>query len=90
MAIGIGCHNNSQERKTNPSRDVLLILCIAAKMDRKSTRRMLEVYGHRDLYVKDTRDIIIATYINNKNFDIDAINEELYRYGLATLFSIAK
>lgn len=76
--------------KTNPSRDVLLILCIAAKMDRKSTRRMLEVYGHRDLYVKDTRDIIIATYINNKNFDIDAINEELYRYGLATLFSIAK
>lgn len=71
--------------KKNPSRDILLILCIAAHMNRKSTRRILEVYGHRDLYVKDTRDIIIATYINNQTFDLDAINEELYRYGLATL-----
>ncbi len=73
--------------KKNPSRDILLILCIAANMNRKSTRRILEVYGHRDLYAKDTRDIIIATYINNKNFDLDQINDELYRYNLPTLNS---
>lgn len=31
--------------KQNPSRDVVLILCICARMDRKATRRMLENYG---------------------------------------------
>ena len=67
--------------KTNPSRDIVLILCIAAGMDRKLVRRVLENYGHRDLYVKDTRDIIIATYI----YDLDRLNDELFRYGLATL-----
>ena len=71
--------------KHNPSRDVVLILCICAKMDRKFTRRMLENYGHRDLYPKDTRDIIIATYINNKNYDLDSINNELENYGLTCL-----
>lgn len=71
--------------KTNPSRDIVLILCIAAGMDRKLVRRVLENYGHRDLYVKDTRDIIIATYINNQIYDLDRLNDELFRYGLATL-----
>lgn len=71
--------------KKNPSRDILLILCIAANMNRKSTRRILEVYGHRDLYAKDTRDIILATYINNENYDFDSINQELYRYHLPIL-----
>ena len=71
--------------KTNPSRDIVLILCIAAGMDRKLVRRVLENYGHRDLYVKDTRDIIIATYINNKEYDIDRINDELFQYHLSPL-----
>lgn len=71
--------------KKNPSRDILLILCIASNMDRKYTRRILETYGQRDLYAKDTRDIIIATYINTKNFNLDAINDELYHYKLPTL-----
>ena len=65
--------------KTNPSRDIVLILCIAAGMDRKLVRRVLENYGHRDLYVKDTRDI------NNQIYDLDRLNDELFRYGLATL-----
>ena len=73
--------------KTNPSRDIVLILCVAAGMNRKSTRRILEVYGHRELYAKDTRDIIIATYINNKKFNLNEINDELFRYGLQTLNS---
>ncbi len=71
--------------KTNPARDILLILCIVCGMDRKFTRRILENYGQRDLYAKDTRDIIIATYINNKIYDIQKINDELYRYGLPVL-----
>ena len=35
--------------KKNPSRDILLILCIASRMDRKYVRRVLENYGQRDL-----------------------------------------
>lgn len=71
--------------KTQPSRDIILILCIAARMDRKMTRRVLETYHHRDLYAKDTRDIIIATYINNKDYVLDSINDELARYQLPLL-----
>lgn len=71
--------------KKNPSRDILLILCIASRMDRKYVRRVLENYGQRDLYVKDTRDIIIATYINNQIYDLDQLNDELFRYDLPTL-----
>lgn len=71
--------------KRNPSRDVVLLLCIAIHTDRKQTRRLLEKYGHRDLYAKDTRDIIIATYINNKEYDIDRINDELFQYHLLPL-----
>ena len=71
--------------KTAPSRDIILILCIASHMDRKMTRRVLETYHHRDLYAKDTRDIIIATYINNKVFSLDSINDELAKYELPLL-----
>ena len=49
-------------------------------MDRKMTRRVLEVYGHGDLYAKDTRDIIIATYINNQEFDLNEINDKFSEY----------
>lgn len=69
-------------KKEHPSRNMLLILCISAHMDRKMVRRVLEIYEHRDLYAKDTRDIIIATYINNKEFDLHKINERLDEYGL--------
>lgn len=74
--------------KTQPSRDIILILCMAAKMDRKMTRRVLETYHHRDLYPKDTRDIIIATYINNKEYNLNQINDELDRYHLPLLKSL--
>ncbi len=74
-------------KKDHPSRDITLILCIASHMNRKETRRTLENYGHRDLYSKDVRDIIIATYINNKEYDLTAINEELNAYDLQILES---
>lgn len=69
-------------KKEHPSRDVILMLCISAHMNRKMTRRVLEVYGHRDLYAKDTRDIIIATYINNQEFDLNKINDKFAEYEL--------
>ena len=68
--------------KTNPSRDIVLVLCIALHMNKKMTRRLLENYNHRDLYLKDPRDIIIATYINTEIYNIDEINDELSKYSL--------
>lgn len=72
-------------QKEQPSRDIILILCLAAHMNRKETRRTLELFQLRDLYVKDSRDIIIATAINLENFDIDAINDKLAAHGLEIL-----
>lgn len=69
----------------HPSRDILLILCISAHMERKMIRRVLETYNHRELYLKDPRDLIISTYINNKDYDLSAINDELYNYHLPLL-----
>ena len=71
--------------KTNPSRNVTLIIAICAHMNRKQTRRLLEIYCHRDLYIKDPRDIIIATYINNANYSIADINEKLASHQLPLL-----
>ena len=72
-------------QKTQPSRDMILILCLAAHMNRKETRRTLELFQLRELYVKDPRDIIIATAINQEQFDIDQINDKLAAYGLKIL-----
>lgn len=78
-------HDILNGTKTNPSRDILLIICIAAKMSAKETRRVLETYKQANLYPKDTRDIIILTHINNKCFDLIQLNEELASYKLPLL-----
>ncbi|MGN0438769.1 MAG: hypothetical protein ACI4F4_09625 [Lachnospiraceae bacterium] len=69
----------------HPNRDIILILCISAHMDRRITRRTLEAFHHRELYLKDPRDLIIATYLNNLIYDLTAINNELYQYELPLL-----
>lgn len=71
----------------NPSRDIVLVLCLSAHMDRRMIRRTLEAFQHRELYLKDPRDLIIATYVNNQNYNIEAINSELYEYQLPLLMA---
>lgn len=71
----------------NPSRDIVLVLCLSAHMDRRMIRRTLEAFQHRELYLKDPRDLIIATYVNNHNYDIEAINSELYEHRLPLLMA---
>lgn len=69
----------------HPNRDIILILCISSHMDRRMTRKTLEAFHHRELYLKDPRDLIIATYINNRIYDLTSINNELYQYELPLL-----
>lgn len=71
----------------NPSRDIILVLCLSAHMNRRMFRRTLEAFQHRELYLKDPRDLIIATYVNNQNYNIEAINSELYEYQLPLLMA---
>lgn len=72
-------------KKNNPSRDNVLLICIAAEMNLKETRRTLELFNHRELYPKDERDAIIAIFINNKIFDIEQINDRLFEHQLDLL-----
>ena len=71
----------------HPSRDVILVLSLSAHMDRRMIRRTLETFQHRELYLKDPRDLIIATYVNNRIYNIEAINSELYEYQLPLLMA---
>lgn len=71
--------------KQNPSRDIVLLLCLAAHMNRRQTRRTLEIFALRDLYVKDPRDVLIMIALNRGQYDIDALNDRLEEYGLPLL-----
>lgn len=68
-------------QKSNPSRDKLLLICFSLHMNSKQTRRTLEMFGHRPLYPKDKRDMIISICINEKIWDIDKVNEKLATHG---------
>lgn len=66
--------------KRNPSRNKLLCLCIAAKMNVEETQATLKIAGYAPLYPKNKRDSIILLAIangknvcdiNNKLFDLD-------------------
>lgn len=71
--------------KTHPSRDVVIIICLAAHMTLKQVRQLLEIYNHRELYPKDDRDALIAACFNSKEYNIVTINELLYIRNLPLL-----
>ncbi len=71
--------------KAKPGRDKIICLCIGAQMNLTETKRALEISGNGILYVKNTRDAIIIRAINQKQFNIDQLNIELYQYHLPIL-----
>lgn len=64
--------------KKHPSRDIVIMICLAAHMNLKQVRRLLEAYDYRELYAKDDRDILIAACFNSKEYNITAVNQLLY------------
>lgn len=66
--------------KTNPTRDKLLILCIASRMNVNQTKKVLVSFGLSPLYAKSARDAIIYACINNKVWNIKEINEQLFKH----------
>lgn len=64
--------------KVNPSRDALLLICLALNMNFKETKQVLESYQLAPLYPKDKRDAIIGICINNKIYNITLVNDKLF------------
>lgn len=67
-----------------PSRDKLLQIAFAMKLDLKETNRLLQAGGWRALYCKDRRDAIIIFCISH-HADLRKTDEELYRFGEETI-----
>lgn len=71
--------------KTNPSRDSIISLCIAAGMDFNDTQRTLRAGGAGELYAKIPRDAAIILHINQRQYDIVKLNIFLEEHGLECL-----
>ena len=70
----------------NPSRDKVLQLAFAMRCDLIETNRLLQASGVNELYCKDRRDAIILFCID-RGRSLQETDEELYRFGEATLGS---
>lgn len=71
--------------KTNPSRDSIISLCMAAEMDLNATQRTLRAGGAGELYAKIPRDAAIILHINQGQHDIVKLNIFLEEHGLECL-----
>ena len=67
-----------------PSRNNLLQIAFAMKLDLKETDRLLQAGGWRALYCKDRRDAIII-FCLERGCSLQRVNEELYRFGEETI-----
>lgn len=67
-------YNIINGKKRNPGRDKVLALCVAAHMTLEEVDQSLELCDHSRLNPYDERDVRIAVMINNKRFDVLAIN----------------
>lgn len=64
-------------KKTNPSRDHLLALCIGSHMDLMTTQHALRIAKHGELYSKIPRDAAIMLMINKEQWNLIHINHFL-------------
>lgn len=68
----------------NPSREVLLCLCIGMHLNLDETQTALKIAQYAPLYPKDKRDSIIIFGINNTK-TLMKINNDLYKHDLKCL-----
>lgn len=62
-------------------RDYILRFCFALGLNLKDTQRALKLYGMRELYAKDARDIVMIVAVNKKLHSVDGVNELLRENG---------
>lgn len=78
-------YNLINGRRTNPGRDKVLAMCIAAQLSYEETQEMLMRAKVGGLYYRCERDVRIVASLNNKVGDVLAVNIELEENGLQPL-----
>ena len=68
----------------NASRDKMLQLAFAMGLTMKEADRMLQAAGSNELYCKNRRDAIII-FCLTRGYSLHKTDEELYRFGEATI-----
>ena len=71
-------------KKNNPSRDAIIAICLSIGTTVDELQYLLKYAGHAPLYVRRRRDVIIW-FAFMKNTHLDALDDELYERGYATL-----
>ncbi len=72
--------------KANPSRDKLLALAFALRLNLTEANRLLKIGGANELYCKNRRDAIIIFGLTHQ-WGLAHTEEELYRFGEQTIAS---
>ena len=78
-------YNLLNGNRTNPGRDKVIALCVAAGMSYAQTQKSLELSSAAPLYPRDPRDVRIAIAINKGIRDVTELNLLLDQYDLPPL-----
>jgi len=70
--------------KKKPSRDKLITIAFGMKLNEEETQRMLKLSGHRALWVKDERDVLLLFAIL-RGMSLEEVHTLLEHYGLDPL-----
>ena len=71
-------------KKNNPSRNVLISICLAIGTTFEEAQYLLKYAGHAPLYVRRKRDVVIW-FGFMKNQDLHTVNEALVERGMQPL-----
>ncbi len=71
------------DKNYTPAKKTVIALCLALRLSRRDTDKLLSAAGY-SLSRGEDYDLIIAFCIEKKIFDFDDINDALYRFGLET------
>ncbi len=71
--------------RDNPSRDVLICICLTIHATFDEVQYLLKYAGHAPLYVRNRRDVVIWFGIM-KGEDVDTVNENLKKRGMEPLY----
>lgn len=72
-------------KKSNPSRDALINICLAIGTTLEQAQYLLKYAGHAPLYVRRKRDVVIWFGLMKKE-EIETVNQNLLNQGLKPLY----
>ena len=78
-------YNIVNGKRTNPGRDKVIALCIAAQSTLEETQETLTIAKVGILYYRRERDVRLAMALNNKVGDVLKVNLMLEEHGLEPL-----